>query len=93
MNENKELDLDYYFQKALVDAMNMYINMGLKPMGFLKDEKEFKKKGSAGGNLCEKKYEIADMIAERYKSAIQNSVLRDCQPQDQPNPHTSGPVV
>jgi len=90
MNETTELDLDYYLQKALVDAMNMYINMGLEPMGFLKDKKEFRKQGSAGGKLCEKKYDIAEMVADRYKSAIQNAVMRDCQQDAAPNP--SGPV-
>ena len=69
-DQKKELSLKQYLQMMLVDSMNMYVNLAIKPMGFLKDEQRFEQQGLAGQPLCEKKYDIADTIVRRFETAI-----------------------
>ena len=78
-DEKKELSLKQYLQMMLVDSMNMYVNLAIKPAGFLKDEERFDLQGQAGQSMCEKKYDIADTVVERFETAIREAARRECQ--------------
>jgi len=78
-DEKTEISLRQYLQMAVVDSMNMYANLALEPMGFLKDRKRFDEQGQAGRPLCEKKYDIAQSVVDRFESAIREAARRECQ--------------
>jgi hypothetical protein len=80
MNEQvKEQSLNDYMVAALVDSMNRLCNQALEPMGFLTDKARMDEDGCTGGSLCDKKYEIARSVAQRYEKALLAAATRECQ--------------
>lgn len=62
--------------KSTVDAMNRYVNQVLIPAKLI-DEKIWKETpGGTGSDLCNKKYEIANDIGEKWEKALEARIAR-----------------